>query len=276
MLRCIKRLLYVNSRSGHVPSSGISKSWFSHEEFWLQWSCRSARVPRSSPHLQQLFCACLPGPVPIPENCTTVRIKAWGSAGAYGWNATPSGTYVGEGGGGGYAGGTFHLSPSDMLIVSVSSTHAPTPDKASSYGGPGGDAVFVADGTYAPLVVAGGGGGGSPLTSSTGVAGFAGDASGPLGPDSNGEAGSPDVDPGHPYFRAGGGGGGYPRGGAAGTLTTGAGGGQSYVSSRALNAEVLPGNGTQPGNADDPDNQLAGQACPTGCGMGAVVLIWSE
>jgi hypothetical protein len=132
---------------------------------------------------------CLPGTVTrtftgapatfaVPENCTTIRVRAWGGGGGGG------GQNGVAGGGGGYAESTLQVSPGAVhsYVVGGGGGHGNGSGQASGGGGGGATTFFAVNGTTV-LVSAGGGGGGGGRWSN-GSAGRGG------GGGQNGEGGS--------------------------------------------------------------------------------------
>lgn len=219
--------------------------------------------------------------ISVPKNCTTLTIKAWGAPG----RVVRSMNFFGEaqGGGGGYATGTFKVTPGEMLTVDVPFMHISTRvdfnsgpdvmDFMSNAQGGGGGAAAVVSKAGSLLVVAGGGGGAGVDSMGNYYAGNGGGSSdyprnyqgSTFGVQGRVMSGS--------LF--GSGGAGYPTGGGEGSYgNLGGQGGESFVDSSAYESSTSAASGSTAGNSGDPDNQGAGNAGVTD--SGAVVLIWSD
>lgn len=123
----------------------------------------------------------------VPAGVTSISAKVWGSGGA---GFDPSFNNYSRGGGGGFAGGTFSVTPGETLTLTVSNTPDPTSSTPynggfggggngslfTNYGGGGGGASRIHRGTT-PIIVAAGGGG----CSTGGASGIGGAGGGTIG-----------------------------------------------------------------------------------------------
>ena len=195
----------------------------------------------------------------VPANCTSVSVKAWGAGGDFG-DADGVG---GDGGGGGYAGATLTVTPSETLKVRVGSPGGGQYASDYGWGGNGGGSSSVLRGTTV-LIEAGGGGG----AAAQGPGGAGGGIRACASP---GNQAGQNATPGS---ECGGGGAGYCRGS---TVACGGEGGSSYVPAGGVE---LPGSGSTPGNAGDPDRGTAGDGsiwinmAGTPLGAGKVKISW--
>lgn len=236
----------------------------------------------------------------VPAGVTSLTIKAWGGGGG-GGNVSGA-----TGGAGGYASGTFVVTPGEVLQVRVAGGGGGWQTRTGGVNGGGNGASY--NGTSAPggggysgvfrgtpsqataLVVAGGGGGGGINLARWGGAGGGTEGSGgncgnTLGATQSGPGGSSSGS-GGPYgsalqgavgasndetYAGAGGGGGY-WGGGGGWTGTGSGcnggGGSGFVKSGATSASLQTGTDAVPGNPSDADRAGAADGAPFGNNAG--------